>query len=408
MGTECPDGNVCGDGTIPGGSDVIGEEEQTFEESPAQVRPGPPSPTEREKDAHECTGHSVFRDWCGSCVAGRGRATQHRRHDHSEETVAVISWDYGFLGSKTHRGDEDKDAESSGQSPVLCGFDRLSKSVLWYVVPAKGTDYDSVGNLSRRICSDLSNLGYKKIIFRSDGERPILSLLRLIASNWPGEVIMEQSAEGDHASNGGAESGVNLMKGHVRTLKIAVERKLNCTIPETHCLITWLVQYASRAYNRYHIGPDGRAPKERILGRRVPGPVAHFAELVHWMPLTVEGRPPAMDARYLDGYYMGYAEGSNTYIILTAQGAVRCRSIKRRPLAERWNTGLLDLSFHVLQPNPLRQGEERIGVRVPTNIDAPIDLDERPDRSDPPSTPKNSLEQTRFRTPWMDRGVCGM
>ena len=82
-------------------------------------------------------------------------------------------------------------AENTGQSPVLCGLDRLSTSVYWYVVPAKGTDYESVGKLVRRIVNDLNNMGYKKIIFRSDGDNPILSLLRLIASTWPGEVIIK-------------------------------------------------------------------------------------------------------------------------------------------------------------------------------------------------------------------------
>ena len=89
----------------------------------------------------------------------------------------------------------------------------------------------------------------------------------------------------------------------------------------------------------------------------MPGPVAKFGELVHWMPLVVEGRPPPLEARYMEGYYAGEDEETNTHIILTDKGPVRCRSIKRRPISERWGGGILDdCNYHVLQPNPLLPG----------------------------------------------------
>ena len=92
--------------------------------------------------------------------------------------------------------------------------------------------------------------------------------------------MLEKTAEGDHASNGSGECGVGLMKGHVRTIKLALERNLNQPIPESHNLMTWLVQYAARAYNKYHVGMDGKTPKPRVIGRPVPGLVAQFGESV--------------------------------------------------------------------------------------------------------------------------------
>ena len=119
-------------------------EDADIGEPRVRVRPGPPTPTPQERDSHECAGHSVYRQWCEPCVRGRGRALQHRQHTHEGESVPVLSWDYGFLGSKLHGGSEDQEAVEKGQSPVLCMRDRLSRSTFWYVVPAKGADFDTV------------------------------------------------------------------------------------------------------------------------------------------------------------------------------------------------------------------------------------------------------------------------
>ena len=102
------------------------------------------------------------------------------------------------------------------------------------------------------------------------------------------------------------------------------------------------------------------------------------------MPLVIEGKPPSLDARYRLGYFGGFEEGSNTYVILTEQGAVRCRSIRRRPLSERWDVGLLTCQYTTLQPSPLRPGEERIGVNIPTGVESTIPTSTR-------STPDTDL-----------------
>ena len=179
IGTDCPDG---GGGAGPAEAGEAEEQAETHEEFRSRVRPGPSEPSPLDRDQHECTGHSVFRDWCGACVEGRGRALPHTRHDHQHDVTPVISWDYGFLGSKTHGGDEDVAADRSGQSPVLCGRDRSSQSCFWYVVPFKGTDYPTIHHLVNKITTDLRSLGYNRVCFRSDGERPIKSVLNLVSS----------------------------------------------------------------------------------------------------------------------------------------------------------------------------------------------------------------------------------
>ena len=93
-------------------------------------------------------------------------------------------------------------------------------------------------------------------------------MLDLVKEKWSGEVVPELIPEGDHNSHGSGECGVGLMKGHVRSVKVGLEEKLGCPIPENHNLMTWVVDYAGGSYRRFHVGRDGKCPLERILGRK--------------------------------------------------------------------------------------------------------------------------------------------
>ena len=214
------------------------------EEYPEQVRPGPYTPTKAEREQHCATGHAIFRSWCTPCVMGRGRADPHVTVDHGEEHIPVLSWDYGFLNSKSDTDSsspEPTEGEESGQNPVLVMRDRKSQAPAWYLLPRKGTDFSSFGNFLNMVCEDLDLLGYRRVTFRSDGEASICAVLNEIRAKWTGEVIGDNSAEGDSSSNGNAECGVGHMKGHVRSVKLELESKLGLIIPESHCLLSWIV-----------------------------------------------------------------------------------------------------------------------------------------------------------------------
>ena len=165
------------------------------------------------------------------------------------------------------------------------------------------------------------------------------------------------------------------MKNHTRTIKVALERKLGVGIPSTHDLLTWIVSYACLSYNRYHVGPDGRTPQERIMGRKVPPPQAHFGESVWYKPLCAQGRPPPLEERYRAGFMVSYVSGSNQCIVANPDGAVRCRAIKRRPPCEQWSSDILNCHCSFLQPDPLNPGETRAPIRIPMESRDPENLD---------------------------------
>ena len=78
----------------------------------------------------------------------------HRSSNHSSDSTPVLSWDYVFLRQKDSGIDGLTDAqleaqaESSGQSPVLCMRDRLSHAVFWYLLPRKGVEFPLYDNIA--------------------------------------------------------------------------------------------------------------------------------------------------------------------------------------------------------------------------------------------------------------------
>ena len=114
----------------------------------------------------------------------------------------------------------------------------------------------------------LTYLGYKRIVIRSDGEASLVAFLKAVIKRWGGEVVPEHSPVGDPQSNGAAEMAVGQMKGHIRTLKDALDTRIGAPLPESHPLLTWMARHASHTYRLFHRGPDGRTPSERTAGVR--------------------------------------------------------------------------------------------------------------------------------------------
>ena len=332
-------------------------------------RNSPSDPTSKEIEDHVLTGHASFRSWCAACVQERGRAERHQGDGRKELEdglkVLVVSWDYCFLGAKNRASEVE--VEQRGDSPVLVMHDSVTKSIFAHLIPAKGVDFPCCEKVVKMIVNDLDTLGYRKVVFRCDNEPAILSLLRAVKLAWSGDVLQETSAEGDPQSNGAAESSVNVVKGHVRSVKLAVESTCGEEVPAVHGLFTWLVSYATRVHRRFSVGRDGKTAYERTVGRRAVPPLAQFGERVWWMPLQPSNRRLGpLDSRFEQGRYLGPTDGSNTVLVGTESGVVKARTIKRMPPGERWTGSLLnEAQGSELTPNALDDDGDRVGIRAP-------------------------------------------
>ena len=258
------------------------------------------------------TWHASFRSWCAACVQGRGRAERHQGEGRKEledgSKVPVVSWDYCFLGARNRISEVE--VEQSGDSPVLVMHDGVTKSFFAHLIPAEGVDFP----------------------------------------------ICEKAA---------AESSVNVVKGHVRSIKLAVESASGVEVPADHDLL--LVPYAASMHRRFAVGRDGKTAYERNEGRRAVLPLAQFSERIWWMLLQPSNRRPCpLHSRFEQGRYLGPMGGSNTVFIGTTSGVVKARTIKWLPPGERWTGSLLDEALGIeLTPGALEDDGGRVGNRAP-------------------------------------------
>ena len=210
------------------------------------------------------------------------------------------------------------------------------------------------------IVHDLDTSGYHRVVFRSDNEPSILSLLRVVKLAWTGDVVQETSAEGAPQSNGAAESSLNVVKGHVRSIKLAVESASGVEVPADLDLLTWLVPYAASMHRRFAVGRDGKAAYEQIVGWRAVSPLTQFGERVWWMPLQPSNRRlGALDSRFPQRRYV------DTVLIGTTCGVVKARTIERLPPGERWIGSLLDEALgSELTLNAVEDDGSRVRIRA--------------------------------------------
>ena len=90
----------------------------------------------------------------------------------------------------------------------------------------------------------------------------------------------------DSQSNGATEVGVMLIRGLFRTLKLALEAKIEKAIPIGHALVPWLVEHTALLLNVKRRGHDGLTPWARVRGRPFSQQFLCYAEQVLYKLLS--------------------------------------------------------------------------------------------------------------------------
>ena len=80
-------------------------------------------------------------------------------------------------------------------------------------------------------------------------------------------IVPEVPPVGESQSNGVVESAVKQVQGHFRTLRSQLQARYQELIPESHCILAWLMQHSAYTLNRYLKGNAGRTPRQRLKGR---------------------------------------------------------------------------------------------------------------------------------------------
>ena len=341
----------------------------------SRIARDPRLPTPEQIEEHNCT-HLPFRDWCSFCIMGRGRGQQHKRSQGHESSVPVVGVDYFFItkGGTKKRDELEQERTPEGEAQIeearrkgemiKCLIVRCfrTKFIVSHVVPCKGIDEERwVANL---VCDDVLWIGHTEFILKSDNENSLkalikytLEVVRVKAREYDpslhggaqrpaaaSRISSETSPEYDSQSNGGTEVGVMLVRGLFRTIKLCLEARIGKVIPVGHALIPWLLEHTTMLLNVKCRGLDGLTPWQRVRGRPFNQSMLGFGEMVLYkLPpkdpkSSVDGN---MGPRLSVGAFLGFHRQSRTYIVATADGISKPRSICRRPVPDRWSCDAL-------------------------------------------------------------------
>ena len=333
------------------------EEEKVEEAVKPVVRDISQEPTEREIEEHYMH-HSEFRQWCPHCVKGKAVSFGHRRRQKDQEGLPMISVDYMFMADKQLR-------EEEKGMPMLVLKDRCSKALWARVVPAKGVNAYAVKELAKQI----TLLGYKKILFRSDGEPAIKSLKEAVKNELGIEVVMEESPVGDHAANGDVESAVRQVQGQIRTMKDALESRYGERLPGDSHAMPWLVAHAAATITRFRKDDHGLTAYRRWKGKEFRRPVAEFGECVWYLKSDSAGRDK-YGSRWHEGVWLGIFNETGECIIGTDEGVVKAKDFRRKPIAkERWDKE----KFQKIRGVPWKTSAHADGDELRIQINMPSD-----------------------------------
>ena len=178
-GSSSGDGQVNGEDAPEADGAAAAQEEPGVQSAEPRRQQVPNSPDPAQVDSHVCAEHIEFQPWCIDCIRGRSYEWQHFCADRSADGVATILWDYAYLGCPSEgcsNAEQEAAEEQRGSSPILVAWDTNLKKFWCWVVPSKGVDFEGIDAVLKVVVADVSCTGYKKVVFRNDGENSLMAL----------------------------------------------------------------------------------------------------------------------------------------------------------------------------------------------------------------------------------------
>ena len=310
------------------GSEVGDEDDGEWGARRVERKHEPKGPSERERQEHSVT-HLPFRSWCRHCVRGQGTEEPCKRTKGEGPEIPEVHLDFMFMGEET-----------GGRTlAVLVARERGSKATMSTVAPRK-----SSGEwLARRVNAWMKEIGcaHGNITVKSDNEPALVALVEALgrerAVSGSGRMAMEHSPTLCSKSNGVIERAIRIVQGMVRTLRSAVEEKWGVSIGIDHAVWSWLIEYAGWLLSRCQVGKDGRTAYERIKGKRAKIQGLEFGEGVLWKRKRAGGPLGKLACMWNDGVFLGMKGGTGEIIVGDERGVWVTRSVRRKPIEERWD-----------------------------------------------------------------------
>ena len=119
----------------------------------------------------------------------------------------------------SHKRRTDYEEEEDKGMPVLVLKDFRSKMALARVVPKEGRDQYAIARLYKYV----ADLGYKKLLLKSDKEVAIIALKEAVRRERNQDITLEESPEYDSMGNGEDETQIQDIQVQIRAIKLNLE-----------------------------------------------------------------------------------------------------------------------------------------------------------------------------------------
>ena len=334
-------------------------------------------PTQEEIEEHNID-HSKFRSWCPHCVKGKAKCYPHLMNRNKQQReVPKVSIDYAFVDDSKDKRDEEKGM------PIIIMKDTETGMKFARVVPKKGVEPYAVS----RVAADIKNLGYRKIIFKSDQEPSIVALKQAVKGALDIKVITEESPVADHQSNGEIENTIDIVRGQFKAMKDGLDTRYSTRIHGNHMSVPWLMAHAGATLNRRRVNTEGKTAFRKWKGKDFERKVAEFGENVWYLKAGSAGKEK-FDSRWEEGVWLGISDESGESLIGTKNGALKAKDFRRKTLAaERWNKENFDeIQGTPWEPIPGREGNYNIASRITLPDAGPVTAPARGRETEEPLT----------------------
>ena len=150
--------------------------------------------------------------------------------------------------------------------------------------------------------------------------------------------MSENPPEYDPQSNGNAEVGVQLLKGHLRTMRSSLEEQLGYRVPARHPLVAWLVQHAADVLTWTIKGHDGQTAYQRVRSKPFVTRLMAFGEMCRFKNRSHEPLSNTSDGRRFHlGAFIGIDRRTGQYMLHDGTEIKLARTVMRLPDANKWD-----------------------------------------------------------------------
>jgi hypothetical protein len=106
--------------------------------------------------------------------------------------------------------------------------------------------------------------------------------------------------------------------------------------------MVWSVEYASVLLNRFEVGRDGKTAYERNKGKKSRMLGLEFGESILWRRKPVGNNLAKLAVMWDTGIYLGIKGSTGEIIVGNGDGISRTRTVRRRPVEERWSAAEIE------------------------------------------------------------------